>query len=63
MVPTRFIWSLTLLAALGGHPFGYDTSTIGAALKCVEVFEEQAARGGSITGQRLRDGLPGRRAG
>src|SRR5262245_32822353 len=31
-VPTSFIWSLTLLATLGGFLFGYDTSNIGSAL-------------------------------
>ena len=35
-VPTRFYWSLTLLATLGGFLFGYDTSNIGAALPFVE---------------------------
>src|SRR5690348_11862897 len=31
-VPTSFIWSLTLLATIGGFLFGYDTANIGAAL-------------------------------
>src|SRR5690349_17377588 len=35
-VPTRFYWSLTLLATIGGFLFGYDTSNIGSALPFVE---------------------------
>jgi SP family arabinose:H+ symporter-like MFS transporter len=35
-VPTRFLWSLTLLATLGGFLFGYDTSNIGSALPFIE---------------------------
>jgi sugar porter (SP) family MFS transporter len=34
-VPTRFLWSLTLLATLGGFLFGYDTSNIGSALNFI----------------------------
>jgi hypothetical protein len=34
-VPTSFIWSLTLLATLGGFLFGYDTSNIGSALNFI----------------------------
>jgi hypothetical protein len=34
-VPTAFIWSLTLLATLGGFLFGYDTANIGSALNFV----------------------------
>ncbi len=34
-VPTPFIWSLTVLATIGGFLFGYDTSNIGAALNFV----------------------------
>jgi hypothetical protein len=33
--PTSFYWSLTLLATVGGFPFGYDTSNIGSALNFV----------------------------
>jgi hypothetical protein len=31
-VPTSFLWSLTLLATIGGFLFGYDTANIGSAL-------------------------------
>src|SRR4051812_49264776 len=34
-VPTRFYWSLTLLATIGGFLFGYDTANIGSALPFV----------------------------
>ncbi|MGE5135970.1 MAG: MFS transporter [Gemmatimonadota bacterium] len=34
-VPTSFIWSLTLLATIGGFLFGYDTANIGSALNFV----------------------------
>src|SRR3954447_13052970 len=33
--PTRFYWSLTLLATIGGFLFGFDTSNIGSALPFV----------------------------
>src|ERR1700749_957982 len=33
--PTRFYWSLTLLATLGGFLFGYDPSNTGAALNFI----------------------------
>lgn len=33
--PTKFYWSLTLLATLGGFLFGYDTANIGSALNFI----------------------------
>ncbi len=34
-VPTKFYWSLTLLATIGGFLFGYDTANIGSALNFI----------------------------
>jgi len=52
-VPTRFYWSLTLLATLGGFLFGYDTSNIGAALNFVPYQLGDFATGYLVAGASL----------
>jgi sugar porter (SP) family MFS transporter len=52
-VPTRFYWSLTLLATLGGFLFGYDTSNIGAALNFVPYKLNAFATGYLVAGASL----------
>ncbi len=52
-VPTRFLWSLTLLATLGGFLFGYDTSNIGAALKFIPYKLNVFASGYLVAGASL----------
>src|SRR6201996_9043851 len=52
-VPTRFLWSLTLLATLGGFLFGYDTSNIGAALKFVPYKLNAFGQGYLVAGASL----------
>src|ERR1700761_617169 len=52
-VPTRFLWSLTLLATLGGFLFGYDTSNIGAALKFIPYHLNAFGQGYLVAGASL----------
>jgi sugar porter (SP) family MFS transporter len=52
-VPTSFIWSLTLLATLGGFLFGYDTSNIGSALNFVPYDLSGFALGYLVSGASL----------
>ncbi|WP_037570334.1 sugar porter family MFS transporter [Phaeacidiphilus oryzae] len=52
-VPTRFYWSLTLLATLGGFLFGYDTSNIGSALNFVPYPMGGFALGYLVSGASL----------
>jgi sugar porter (SP) family MFS transporter len=52
-VPTSFIWSLTLLATLGGFLFGYDTSNIGSALNFVPYHLTGFALGYLVSGASL----------
>jgi SP family arabinose:H+ symporter-like MFS transporter len=52
-VPTSFLWSLTLLATLGGFLFGYDTSNIGAALNFVPYPLSGFALGYLVSGASL----------
>jgi SP family arabinose:H+ symporter-like MFS transporter len=51
--PTRFYWSLTLLATLGGFLFGYDTSNIGAALNFIPYRLNDFAEGYLVAGASL----------
>jgi hypothetical protein len=50
--PTSFYWQLTLLAALGGFLFGYDTSNIGSALNFVPYGLHGLAQGYLVSGRR-----------
>lgn len=52
-VPTKFIWSLTLLATLGGFLFGYDTSNIGAALQFIPYHLNAFGTGYLVAGASL----------
>ena len=52
-VPTSFLWSLTLLATLGGFLFGYDTSNIGSALNFVPYDLSGFALGYLVSGASL----------
>src|SRR5690348_1451802 len=52
-VPTRFIWSLTLLATLGGFLFGYDTANIGAALQFIPYSLNSFGTGYLVAGASL----------
>ncbi len=52
-VPTRFIWSLTLLATLGGFLFGYDTSNIGSALNFIPYQLNSFGSGYLVAGASL----------
>jgi MFS transporter, SP family, arabinose:H+ symporter len=52
-VPTKFIWSLTLLATLGGFLFGYDTSNIGAALQFIPYQLNSFGTGYLVAGASL----------
>jgi SP family arabinose:H+ symporter-like MFS transporter len=52
-VPTSFLWSLTLLATLGGFLFGYDTSNIGSALNFVPYPLSGFALGYLVSGASL----------
>ncbi len=52
-VPTSFIWSLTLLATLGGFLFGYDTSNIGSALNFIPYDLTGFAQGYLVAGASL----------
>ncbi|HEX3589022.1 MAG TPA: sugar porter family MFS transporter [Pseudonocardiaceae bacterium] len=52
-VPTSFLWSLTLLATLGGFLFGYDTSNIGSALNFVPYDLSGFALGYLVAGASL----------
>jgi MFS transporter, SP family, arabinose:H+ symporter len=52
-VPTSFLWSLTLLATLGGFLFGYDTSNIGSALNFVPYHLGGFAQGYLVAGASL----------
>jgi MFS transporter, SP family, arabinose:H+ symporter len=51
--PTSFYWSLTLLATLGGFPFGYDTSSIGSALNFVPYHLQGLSLGYLVSGASL----------
>ena len=51
--PSSFIWSLTLLATLGGFLFGYDTSNIGSALNFVPYHLTGFALGYLVSGASL----------
>ena len=52
-VPTSFLWSLTLLATIGGFLFGYDTANIGAALNLVPYPLTGLALGYLVSGASL----------
>ena len=52
-VPTSFLWSLTLLATIGGFLFGYDTSNIGSALNLVPYHLKGLALGYLVSGASL----------
>ena len=52
-VPSRFIWSLTLLATLGGFLFGYDTSNIGSALNFIPYQLNDFGTGYLVAGASL----------
>src|ERR1700742_1654878 len=52
-VPTSFIWSLTLLATLGGFLFGYDTSNIGSALNFIPYDPTGFPEGYLVAGASL----------
>ena len=52
-VPTRFYWSLTLLATVGGFLFGYDTANIGSALPFVPYSLNGFALGYLVAGASL----------
>jgi sugar porter (SP) family MFS transporter len=52
-VPSSFLWSLTLLATLGGFLFGYDTSNIGSALNFVPYHLSGFAQGYLVAGASL----------
>ncbi|HEX5405787.1 MAG TPA: sugar porter family MFS transporter [Pseudonocardiaceae bacterium] len=52
-VPTSFLWSLTLLATLGGFLFGYDTSNIGSALNFIPYHLSGFAEGYLVAGASL----------
>lgn len=52
-VPTRFYWSLTLLATLGGFLFGYDTSNIGSALNFIPYKLGAFGQGYLVAGASL----------
>jgi MFS transporter, SP family, arabinose:H+ symporter len=51
--PTKFYWSLTLLATLGGFLFGYDTANIGSALNFVPYHLTGFANGYLVAGASL----------
>jgi sugar porter (SP) family MFS transporter len=51
--PTRFYWSLTLLATIGGFLFGFDTSNIGSALNFVPYHLSGFALGYLVAGASL----------
>lgn len=51
--PTRFYWSLTILATIGGFLFGYDTSNIGAALNFVPFHLSGFALGYLVAGTSI----------
>jgi MFS transporter, SP family, arabinose:H+ symporter len=51
--PTKFYWSLTLLATLGGFLFGYDTANIGSALNFVPYHLTGFANGYLVSGASL----------
>lgn len=51
--PTRFYWSLTLLATVGGFLFGYDTANIGSALNFVPYPLSGLALGYLVSGTSL----------
>lgn len=51
--PTKFYWSLTLLATLGGFLFGYDTSNIGAALNFIPYHLNAFGEGYLVAGASL----------
>jgi MFS transporter, SP family, arabinose:H+ symporter len=51
--PSRFYWSLTLLATLGGFLFGYDTANIGAALNLLPYKLGDFATGYLVAGASL----------
>ena len=52
-VPTKFYWSLTLLATLGGFLFGFDTANIGSALPFVPYSLNGFAQGYLVAGASL----------
>lgn len=52
-VPGSFMWSLTLLATLGGFLFGYDTANIGSALNFVPYHLGGFALGYLVAGASL----------
>jgi SP family arabinose:H+ symporter-like MFS transporter len=52
-VPNSFLWSLTLLATLGGFLFGYDTSNIGSALNFIPYHLGGFAQGYLVAGASL----------
>jgi SP family arabinose:H+ symporter-like MFS transporter len=52
-VPTSFIWSLTILATIGGFLFGYDTANIGSALNFVPYHLTGFALGYLVAGASI----------
>ena len=52
-VPSRFMWSLTVLATLGGFLFGYDTSNIGSALNFIPYHLNSFWTGYLVAGASL----------
>jgi sugar porter (SP) family MFS transporter len=52
-MPTSFVWSLTLLATIGGFLFGYDTANIGSALNFVPYPLTGFALGYLVSGASL----------
>jgi sugar porter (SP) family MFS transporter len=52
-VLTKFYWSLTLLATLGGFLFGYDTANVGSALNFIPYKLSDFATGYLVAGASL----------
>lgn len=51
--PTRFYWSLTMMATIGGFLFGYDTANIGSALTFIPYHLGPLALGYLVAGSSL----------
>jgi SP family arabinose:H+ symporter-like MFS transporter len=52
-IPTSFLWSLTILATIGGFLFGYDTANIGSVLNLVPYHLNGFALGYLVAGASL----------